>query len=367
MWQDTQLARRLDLKVPIIQGPFGSGISSVDLVASTSNGGALGSFGVHHLDAQGIRNVARDIRARTDRPFALNLWIPMEDEAAVVSEDAFQAALAPLQPIFRELDHPLPRRPERLLPRFDEQIEAVLEARPAAFSFVYGVPAPEVLRACHERNIVTLGTATTPEEAMLLADTGVDIIVATGFEAGGHRVSFLRPPEECLTGTLALIPQVVDAVKVPVIAAGGIADGRGIAAALMLGAQGVQIGTAFLACEESAASELHRALLNTVRPTQTALTRGFTGRLARGIRNGLIDEIASSDEAIAPYPLRAWLFGQLKEAALKSKNTDRMALWCGQSAPLLKHRRASALIAALVAETSALLGPGQYNTTAAPA
>lgn len=361
MWQNTPLTRRLGLKAPIIQGPFGSGISSIDLVVAVSEAGALGSFGVHHLDGDGIREVARGIRTRTDRPFALNLWIPMEGEAAVVSEDAFQAALAPLQPIFRELDQPLPKRPDRLLPRFDEQIDAVLEAKPAVFSFVYGVPAPEVLRACRERNIVTLGTATTPEEAMLLADAGVDMIVATGFEAGGHRVSFLRPPEECLTGTLALIPQVVDAVGVPVIAAGGIADGRGVAAALMLGAQGVQIGTAFLACEESAASELHRSLLHAVQPTQTALTRGFTGRLARGIRNKTIDEIASTRDPIAPYPLRAWLFGQLKHAALKSNNTDRMALWCGQSAPLLKHRRAGELIASLVAETSALLGSGQHD------
>lgn len=355
MWQDTRLTRRLGLKFPIIQGPFGSGISSVDLVASACNSGALGSFGVHHLDAQGIRNVALDIRARTDRPFALNLWIPMQGEASEVTEDDFQAALAPLKSIYAELDQLLPQRPRRLLPRYEEQIEALLEARPAVFSFVYGVPTPEVLQACRERNIITFGTATTPEEATLLADSGVDMIVATGFEAGGHRVSFLRPAEDCLTGTLALIPQVVDAVKIPVIAAGGIADGRGIAAAMMLGAQGVQIGTAFLACEESAASELHRALLHEVQPTQTALTRAFTGRLARGIRNGLIEEIAKSGEPIAPYPLRAWLFGQLKQAALRSNNTHRMALWCGQSAPLLKHRRAHELIDGLVAETTALL------------
>jgi nitronate monooxygenase len=358
MWHDTQLTRRLGLKVPIIQGPFGSGISSVDLVVAVCEAGGLGSFGVHHLDGNGIRDVAHAIRSRTDRPFALNLWIPTEDEAAVVTEDAFQAALAPLKPIFAELNQPLPQRPTRLLPRYEDQIEAVIEARPAVFSFVYGVPAPDVIRACRDRSITTLGTATTPEEALLLADAGVDMIVATGFEAGGHRVSFLRAPEDCLTGTLALIPQVVDAVNVPVIAAGGIADGRGIAAALMLGAQGVQIGTAFLACEESAASELHRSMLHAANQTQTgrtqtALTRGFTGRLARGIRNGLIDEMAREKEPIAPYPLRAWIFAQLKQAALAAGSPDRLALWCGQSAPLVKHRRARELIRALVAETTA--------------
>jgi nitronate monooxygenase len=345
----------LGLKVPIVQGPFGSGISSVDLVVTVCEAGALGSFGVHHLDRNGIRNTAHSIRARTDRPFALNLWIPMTDEAAVVTEEAFQTALAPLKPFFSELNQPLPQRPERLLPRYEEQIDAVLEARPAVFSFVYGVPAPEVLRACRDRDITTLGTATTPEEATLLADAGVDMIVATGFEAGGHRVSFLRAAEDCLTGTLSLIPQVVDAVSIPVIAAGGIADGRGIAAALMLGAQGVQIGTAFLACKESAASELHRSMLHASKPTQTALTRGFTGRLARGIRNGMIDEMARENGPIAPYPLRAWIFGKLKQAALTASDRDRLALWCGQSAPLVKHHHAHELIGALVAETSARL------------
>lgn len=355
MWQDTAVTRRLGLATPIIQGPFGSGISTVDLVVAVCERGALGSFGVHHLGGDGIRDVARDIRSRTDRPFALNLWIPTPDELAVVSEELFQSALAPLKPIFRELHQLLPQRPARLLPSFAEQIEAVLEVRPAVFSFVYGVPAPEVLRACRDRNIVTIGTATTPQEAMLLADAGVDMIVATGFEAGGHRVSFLREPEESLTGTLSLVPQVVDAVKIPVIAAGGIADGRGVAAALMLGAQGVQIGTAFLACEESGASTLHRTMLHTAEPTSTALTRAFTGRLARGIRNRFIDEAASAGHALSPYPLRAWLFGQLKQAALASDNADRMALWCGQSAPLLNHRSARELIASLVEQTTACL------------
>jgi nitronate monooxygenase len=262
MWTDTAVTRRLRLDAPIVQGPFGGGLSAVDLVVAVSESGGLGSFGVHHLDAAGIRDVTARIRARTNKPFALNLWIPFRDSDDPHMTDAqWQAAVDLLAPYYRELDVPPPKRPARFSPRYDEQIETVIESKPAVFSFVFGVPSASVLERCRSAGIATLGAATTAYEAKLLADAGVDMIVATGFEAGGHRVSFLREPEDCLTGTLSLVPQVVDTVKVPVIAAGGMADGRGIAAALQLGAAAAQIGTAFLACEESNAHALHRAKL----------------------------------------------------------------------------------------------------------
>ena len=182
------------------------------------------------------------------------------------------------------------------------------------------------------------------------------MIVASGFEAGGHRVSFLQEPEECLTGTMALIPQVVDAVKVPVIAAGGMADGRGIAAALRLGAAAAQIGTAFLACEESNATPLHRAKLFSADARRTSLTRAFTGRLARSIHNGFIDALRGRESELAPYPVQAWLTAQFKAAAVAANRADLMSLWSGQGAPLLKHRRAGDLMKSLIAETDAAAG-----------
>ena len=181
------------------------------------------------------------------------------------------------------------------------------------------------------------------------------MVVASGFEAGGHRVSFLREPEECLTGTMALIPQVVDAVKVPVIAAGGIADGRGIAAALKLGASAAQIGTAFLACEESNASPLHRAKLFSADAQRTSLTRAFTGRLARSVHNNFIDALAGSEKTLPPYPVQAWLTAQLKAAALAANRADVISLWSGQGAPQLRHRRAAELLHSLVEETDAAM------------
>lgn len=351
-WKNTVLTQRLGLTAPIVQGPFGGGLSSVDLAAAVSESGGLGSFGVHHLSGSQIEQTAQAIRARTKLPFALNLWVPYEDsEEPPLSDQDFERHLALLAPYYKELGEPLPARPERFSPKYDEQIEGLLAARPAVFSFVFGVPSPDILRRCKALDILTLGAATTPEEAIALDRAGVDMVVATGFEAGGHRVSFLRSAESSLTGTLALIPQVVDAIKAPVIAAGGIADGRGIAAALALGAQGVQIGTAFLACAESSASEIHRQKLFGPEAKHTALTRAFSGRLARGIQNRFMDELKAHEDRMAPYPMQNWLTGRMKPAAIAQGRTDLMSLWSGQSAPLLEHRDARSLMHALQQQT----------------
>ena len=347
--KDNTLVSRLELAAPIIQGPFGGGLSSVDLVVAVSESGGLGSFGVHHLDAAGIRDVAAKIRARTARPFALNLWIPLRDsDDPALTDSQWNTALDLLRPYFDAVGVPLPDRPARFAPRYEEQVETVLELRPAVFSFVFGVPSASVLDRCRAAGITTLGAATTPAEAKLLADAGVDMIVATGMEAGGHRVSFLREPEECLTGTLALVPQVVDSVAVPVIAAGGMADGRGIAAALRLGAGAAQIGTAFLACEESHAAPLHRQALFSDAARRTSLTRAFSGRLARSIHNDFVEAMRGKEHLLPPYPVQNWLTAQFRAAALAAGRIDMVSLWSGQAAPLLTHRRAPELMRSLV-------------------
>jgi nitronate monooxygenase len=360
MKPQTEITRRLALDAPIVQGPFGSGLSAVDLVVAVSESGGLGSFGVHHLDGAAIRDVAAKIRAGTRRAFALNLWMPLGDsDEPKLSDAQWSSALALLAPYFDELGVAVPVRPARFGPRFDEQLETVIELAPPVFSFVFGVPSSEALERCRRAGILTVGAATTADEAKLLSDAGVDAIVATGFEAGGHRPSWLREPETCLTGTLALLPQVLDVARVPVIAAGGIADGRGVAAVLAAGAAAAQIGTAFLACEESNAAPLHRNELFGAGARRTSLTRAFTGRLARSIHNDFIDAARGAEAAIAPYPVHAWLTAHLRAPALAAGRTDIVSLWSGQGAPLLKHRRARALFESLVAETeSALRGNG---------
>lgn len=345
MWNSTRVAQKLGIEFPIIQGPFGGGFSSVDLVATVSNAGGLGSFGAHHLDGDAIRALAKEIRSATNRPFAINLWVSDHDPGGLdVSRDAFDRAIAALRPYFAELGVPEPAAPPQGGSRLADQAEAILDAAPPVFSFVYGVPDASILAECRRRSILTAGTATTVEEAVALDQAGVDIVVATGFEAGGHRVSFLRSAEDSLTGTFALVPQVADAIAAPVVAAGGIADTRGIRAALALGAEGVQIGTAFLACDESNATPLHRAKLFSPDGRRTGLTRAFTGRLARGIRNHLMDDVAYW----LPYPAQSQLLAPLKAAALAQGRADLLALWSGQAAALLKHHRAADLFASLV-------------------
>ena len=355
-WRASAFAQQLGLLAPIVQGPFGSGLSSIELAAVVSEAGGLGSFGVHHLGGEGIHEVAKAIRARTHRPFALNLWIPHEDsEDPTLSQEAFDGAVATLRPYYEELEVPLPSKPERFTPFYAEQVEAVLEAKPPVFSFVYGIPERAVLARCRELGIMTLGAVTSVAEAQAMERAGVDAIVASGFEAGGHRISFLRAAEESLMGTLSLVPMVVDAVRIPVIAAGGIADGRGVAAALCLGAQGVQIGTAFLACDESAAPDIHRAALRSPEARDTVLTPAFTGRLARGIRNAFTESMRVHTGAFAPYPAQAWLTARYKQAAIEQGRSDLLSLWSGQGAPLIRHHKASDLFAALVQETDRVL------------
>lgn len=349
----TQVTNRLGIEAPIIQGPFGGGLSSVELVTVVSENGGLGSFGAHHLAGREILETSHAIRKNTKKPFALNLWIPYENsENTHISDEKFATYVNLLKPYFDELGLDLPTRPEKFSPSFEEQIEAVFEAKPAVLSFVFGMPSPDILLECQRLNITTIGAATTPDEAQALERAGVDMVVATGFEAGGHRPSFLRNPEDSLTGTFALIPQVLDAVDIPIIAAGGIADGRGIAAALTLGADAAQVGTAFLACRESSANEIHRDKLFSTDAKYTALTKAYSGRLARGIKNRLMDELQRDLDKIAPYPVQNWLTAQIKTAAIEQNRPDLMSLWSSQAAPLLRHKDAKSLLSALIKDTT---------------
>jgi nitronate monooxygenase len=351
-WKQTAATHRLGIDVPIVQGPFGGGLSAVALAATVSNAGGLGSFGAHHLAPEQIGVVTSELRQHTKRPFAINLWVSNEDTAtATLTQAEFDRHLERLAPYYHELGAPLPAFPNQFGQKFEAQVEALIEAKPPVFSFVYGLPDAKIIEACRERGIATIATVTTTDEAVAAEDAGVDVIVATGFEAGGHRVSFLHRSEDVLTGLIALVPQIRDKVAIPVIAAGGIADGRGIAAALMLGADAVQIGTAFLACDESGASKAHRDALFSDAARDTVLTRAFTGRLARGIRNRYSDEMSRYVGDFAPYPVQSWLASGFKPAAFAQGRGDLVSLWSGQSAGLLHHHRAGDLLQSLLDET----------------
>lgn len=350
MWHHTRITRMLGIQYPIMQGPFGGDYSTPALTAAVSNEGGLGGYGAYTLSPEQIADVCGQIRALTPRPFAVNLWVSDVDRQTFSAAD-YAALNTIYQPYFDELGIPLPEPPAPVSSRFEQQAEALLRQRPAVFSFVFGIPSQAILKACRQQGISTVGAATTLDEALALEEAGVDMIIASGFEAGGHRPSFLRPAGQSLTGTFALVPQIADRVSVPVIAAGGIADGRGIVAALTLGATAVQIGTAFLACEESNAPAVHKAALFSDRAKRTALTTAATGRLGRGLANRLTDE----RQEHAPFPLQGTYLSALRKAALEQGKTELVTFWSGQAAPLLKHRRAKELFHDLVAQTERIL------------
>lgn len=355
-WTETSFTRRLGVAYPIIQGPFGRGSSSVRLAAAVSNAGGLGSFGANDLAPEDVLKTAIEIRKHTEKPFSLNLWVSTFDEGGdTLDEATYERLLKILAPYYGELGVAPPPKPNGVARNFQDQVAALLEAGPPAFSFVFGIPSPQILRQCREKGIVTIGGAATVDEAAALEAAGVDMVVASGFEAAGHRTSFLRPSEESLIGTFSLVPQMANKVKVPLIAAGGIADGRGVAAALILGADAAQIGTAFLACEESGAHPLHREALFQEQSKDTALTRAFTGRLARGIANRFAKEMKSRSTELATYPAQGWAVAPLRAAALAQERTDLVNFWAGQSASLTRHRKADELFASLVRETEQAL------------
>jgi nitronate monooxygenase len=333
-WRDTPFARRVGLRVPVVQAPMAGGSTTPRLVAAVCEAGGLGSIAGAMLSPDDVRRQVREVRSLTARPFAVNLFAPLPPPST--ERTAEWAALLGVA-----VPGPRPA------PSYDDQLAVVVEERVPVFSFTFGAPPVADLDA------FTVGTATTPAEAVELERAGADAVVAQGFEAGGHRGSFLDPAEESLVGTLALVPQVVDAVSVPVLAAGGVMDGRGVAAVLALGAQGAQLGTAFLATAEAATSAAHRRAL----ATRSTVTDVLTGRHARAARTPLVESLEESGLRPPDYPLpRQFL-------------TEPPYLY-GQGGPMARSLPAGALVARLEEEADAVLrslaGPGDGMSSPGP-
>lgn len=359
MWYDTSVARISGAQYPIFQGPFGGNLSSVKLAAIVSDMGGIGGYGAYTLTPAEIVQLNADLRQATDKPYNINLWVSDTDVTAEgISDARFERTRALFRPFFDELGLDLPGKPAAQPSRFKDQVQAILDVRPPMFSFVFGIPSADILEQCRKKGIVTAGAATTLDEALALEAAGVDLIIASGFEAGGHRPSFLAPAESSLTGTFVLVQQIKDRVRTPVIAAGGIATGKGIAAALALGADGAQVGTAFLACEESGAPEFHRSLLFTDAAKYTVLTRAFSGRLGRGLTNRVTQESGEREKDFLPFPLQRQFMAPLRQAAIDRKKWEFIYLWSGQIATVLKQRKAADLMNALIAGTDAYFGAG---------
>jgi len=351
MGNRTKASKTLGIAYPILQGPFGGNLSSVALVSAVSNAGGLGGYGAYTLTPQEIIEVDKQIKAATDKPYNINLWVSDSDTVdGTVSDEQFKRAQQLFKPYFDELGIALPEKPEPFKSRFENQVEVVLHQKPKVFSFVFGIPSPDILEQCRRLGIVTVGAATTLDEALALETAGVDMIVASGFEAGGHRPSFLASAESSTIGTFVLLQLIKEKVKTPVIAAGGIANGRGVKAALTLGADAVQMGTAFLATEESNATAMHRQILFSDQARYTTLSRAFTGRLGRGVTSRIARDLVNQQENFLPFPLQTQFMSHLRKAALEQEKWDMILFWGGQIAPLVKHKRAAELMQAIVGE-----------------
>jgi len=354
MWNKTRVTELLGIEYPIVLGPFGGGLSTVELTAAVSNAGGLGGYGAYTINAPEIYEIDKQIKARTGKPYNLNLWISETDAVnGEATDEQYEQTVKAFKPFFDEAGIPVPPKPAPFRKRFENQLQAVLDIRPKVFSFMFGTLPADILEECRKRGIKTLGAATTLDEAIALEATGVDMIIASGFEAGGHRPSFLKPAEASTTGTFVLVQLMREKIKTPIIAAGGIATGRGIAAALTLGADAAQIGTAFLAVDESGALPIHRQMLFSDAAKHTTLSRAFTGRLGRGITSRIAREMLGREKQILPFPLQTTFMSPLRAAALDQQKHDMILFWGGQIAPILKHHKAADLMQSLIEETSA--------------
>ncbi len=316
------------------------------LVAAVSNAGGLGCVGAAYSTPAQIHDVSRAVRSQTRRPFGINLFAPVTPADPSGQVDA---ALARLAPYYEELGVDAPQQLAPPAWSFDEQLAAVLESGASVFSFTFGLLPAAAMDAVKTRQMFVMGTATTVAEAVALERSGVDAVVVQGSEAGGHRGSFAVPFEQAMVGTMALVPQVADAVSTPVVASGGIMDGRGIAAALALGASAAQMGTAFLTTDEAGIPDAYKDAILAAGEHETRITRAFSGRPARGIVNRFMSEVDASGTAL-PFPYQNALTRPLRQAAARQGRADMLSLWSGQAVRLARREGAADLVKRLITE-----------------
>ncbi|MCJ7841056.1 nitronate monooxygenase [Lederbergia sp. NSJ-179] len=350
MWYESRITQALNIKYPIIQAGMAGGVTTPELVAAVSNAGALGTLGAGYMSPEQTQESIRKIKQLTDQPFGVNLFVP---ELPDISEDVIEKANEWLRPFREELN--LSEKPEVQKPSasfFEKQIEIMMEEQVPICSFTFGIPPKETVQKLKKRNTVVIGTATTVKEAMANEEHGMDMVVVQGSEAGGHRGTFMGSFEEAMIGTMALIPQTVDHVDIPVIAAGGIMDGRGVLAAMVLGAEAVQMGTAFVTSVESGANVQHKEAILTSHEEQLVVTSAFSGKPARGVQNDFITKMAKHEKELPKYPLQNALTKQIRSEAAKQNRPEWMSLWCGQNPRSSKHQSASELISEILVQVN---------------
>ncbi|GIN92875.1 nitronate monooxygenase [Siminovitchia terrae] len=342
MWHENKVTQNLNIKYPIIQAGMAGGITTPELVAAVSNAGGLGTLGAGYMTPDQLRSSILKVKQLTNKPFGVNLFIP---EIQDVSEEEIEKANEWLRPFRDQLNiSEIPKVKKTTESIFEKQIEIIMEEQVPVCSFTFGIPSKETVQQLKKRKIVMIGTATTVKEAIANEENGMDMVVVQGSEAGGHRGTFMSSFEDAMIGTMALVPQTVDHVEIPVIAAGGIMDGRGVLAALVLGAQAVQMGTAFVTSLESGVTKSHKEAILNSNEEQTVVTSTFSGKPARGIRNEFIMKMMKHEKELPKYPIQNTLTTSIRREAAKQKRTEWMSLWCGQNSRSSQYQSASETI-----------------------
>ncbi|MEB6835613.1 NAD(P)H-dependent flavin oxidoreductase [Staphylococcus simulans] len=376
MWSDTKITAQLGIKYPIIQAGM-AGNTTPELVASVSNSGGLGTIGAGYFSSEKLAEEIDKVKLLTTQPFAVNLFVPSKKHIKRAQVDLMNAWLNPYRRAL-DLEQPVVNLSETQ--QLEQQIDILIEKRVPIVSFTFGIPDVHLIRKMHEHHMIVMGTATSVLEAIVNEEAGIDIIVTQGSEAGGHRGSFLKQEdgeypmigsislvtqgseagghrgsflkqedgEYPMIGSISLVPQVADAVSIPVVAAGGIMDGRGVLASLILGASGVQMGTAFLTSQESGADIAYKqAILNSTE-TSTVLTNAFSGKMARGIRNDFVDYLSTFRGEVPEYPIQNQLTSAIRKASTANHDHSLMSLWSGQTPRLATSRKANEVVESIV-------------------
>lgn len=339
-WQDRRITDLFGIELPIVQAPM-AGATTPEMVIAACEAGGLGSLPGAMLSIEQMRVALDHVRAATRKPINCNFFVHAEAAPDPARHQAWRAALAPY---YAELglDPEMPAPSSSRAPFDDAYCRLVEDYRPEVVSFHFGLPQNELLARVKATGAKVISSATTVAEARWLAERGVDAVIAMGFEAGGHRGSFLADDMASQVGTFALVPQVVDAVQVPVIAAGGIADRRGVRAAFALGASAVQVGTAYLFTPEAKVTPFHREALKSARDDGSVLTNVFTGRPARGFYNRLMRELGPLSPLAPAFPTAGGALMPLRGIAEKQGRPDFSSLWTGQAAGLVRREMTSA-------------------------
>lgn len=354
-WPKNRVSDLLGIRYPIIQAPMAGGITTPALIAAVSNAGGLGSLGAGYMPPDELRQAIIEIRALTDQPFAVNVFVPeplKEDAERIIQASEF------LAPYRKELDLPDNDPLATELPSYIEQLGVLFEESVEIISFTFGVPGEAELDTIKQLGITTIGTATHLLEAILLEETGLDLVVAQGIEAGGHRGTFLGTAEQGMTGLLVLLPLLADHLHIPFVAAGGIMDARSIVAALKLGAEGVQMGSAFLACPESGTHPAYKETLLSSTELTTVLTRTFSGKLGRALKNRFVAELQQAEEYLPGFPVQHGLTSPIRKRAAELDKVELMSMWAGQGCAMIRDLPADMLLQEWIEQTEKLLRSG---------